>query len=426
MACRLEEIPKAGDYVVYDNLDHSVIVVRDHDRSVKAYHNSCRHRGMQLVEDRGSSPGGFVCPFHAWCYGLDGRHTYMLAPEIFEPRVIEPEDISLRSCRVEVWGGAAFINLDDNAPSLIDSFQPTVDRMAPFHVDRMQTEWWRGTRLPVNWKLALDAFMEGYHLLGSHPQLVPRGVRGSNATYAPVIGTTYREPPSGPVDPKILIDTILELYRTISEGMGGMIHQKDVMVAEGLRQSELPTDPGLAASEFIRQINDAIVAWNRQAGIDMEDMNALVAKGLLYPAANIVNYCFPHYFVAPIYGNAIIYRVRPLGPEECIFDVGSLTLFPEGADPQPPSPPDLWEYDDERWPEIIKQDFSTLVKQQRGVRSRGFERMRLSGSVEGMISNYNRLIDGYLAGLDGARLVSAVRKVNGMIEQPVEDLAIDR
>jgi hypothetical protein len=52
--------------------------------------------------------------------------------------------------------------------------------------------------------------------------------------------------------------------------------------------------------------------------------------------------------------------------------------------------------------------------------------MRLSGSVEGMISNYNRLIDGYLAGLDGDRLVAAVHKVNGMIEQPVNDLAIDR
>ncbi len=67
MACRLEEIPNPGDYSVYDIFDQSVIITRVDARTVKAYHNACRHRGVQLVQDRGTAPDGvFTCPFHGW------------------------------------------------------------------------------------------------------------------------------------------------------------------------------------------------------------------------------------------------------------------------------------------------------------------------------------------------------------------------
>ena len=66
MACRLEEIPKLGDWVEYKNLDKSVIVVRTKN-GVKAYHNACRHRGVQLVSGSGNcETRGFNCPFHGW------------------------------------------------------------------------------------------------------------------------------------------------------------------------------------------------------------------------------------------------------------------------------------------------------------------------------------------------------------------------
>src|SRR2546426_2970850 len=64
MACRLEEIPNAGDFVEYQILDQSIVVVRTDDMEVKAFYNVCRHRGVKLVEGRGNRPSGFTCSFH--------------------------------------------------------------------------------------------------------------------------------------------------------------------------------------------------------------------------------------------------------------------------------------------------------------------------------------------------------------------------
>jgi len=60
MACRLEEIPEVGDYMVYRNLDQSVIVIRTEENTIKAYHNHCRHRGVELVTNQGKARGGFI------------------------------------------------------------------------------------------------------------------------------------------------------------------------------------------------------------------------------------------------------------------------------------------------------------------------------------------------------------------------------
>src|SRR6476469_9397881 len=72
MACRLEEIPEPGDFVEYEILDQSVVVVRTgaDDGAVRAFQNSCRHRGVRFADGRGTCDGTFVCPFHGWCYGL--------------------------------------------------------------------------------------------------------------------------------------------------------------------------------------------------------------------------------------------------------------------------------------------------------------------------------------------------------------------
>src|SRR5829696_8460672 len=77
MACRLEEIPEARDFVEYEFLDQSIIVVRADDMEVRAFENACRHRGVKVVEGRGTCESGFTCPFHGWCYGVDGGNTFV-------------------------------------------------------------------------------------------------------------------------------------------------------------------------------------------------------------------------------------------------------------------------------------------------------------------------------------------------------------
>src|SRR5215212_7105807 len=141
MACRLEEIPKRGNFVVYDILDQSIIVTRVDEHTVKAYHNACRHRGVKLVQDRGSRPGGFICPFHGWSWSLDGSSSFVFEPELFDEGNLEKNDLHLKEGRVELWGGCAFINLDDNAPPLRESIEPFASMHDAWQVEDLRTEW---------------------------------------------------------------------------------------------------------------------------------------------------------------------------------------------------------------------------------------------------------------------------------------------
>jgi glycine betaine catabolism A len=105
------------------------------------------------------------------------------------------------------------------------------------------------------------------------------------------------------------------------------------------------------------------------------------------------------------------------------MEIWSLTRFPEGAVRPKPTPPEVWEYDDPRWPPIPAQDFSNLPRQQQGLHAQGFEYMRLSEKAEGHLSNLERTIDGYLAGLPHDKLLTALAEVNcNPLTRPVVDI----
>jgi phenylpropionate dioxygenase-like ring-hydroxylating dioxygenase large terminal subunit len=401
MACRLEEIPKPGDFVEYEILDQSVIVVRIDGETVRAYDNACRHRGMKLVEGRGSRRS-FVCPFHGWCWGLDGASTFVLRPEIFDEKNLCAEDLSLVPVKCELWGGCAWINLDDGAPPLRECIEPFASIHDEWKVESLRTEWWKSCLLPVNWKLAAEAFMEGYHVVQTHPQLLP---------------SSHRPEPSS-VHP--LIESSLHLMRTLGSGMGGMTHDNDVRIAEGLQNMSLPEDPAAAMAAWGAALNEAITKWHRARGCDFPDLNDLAARGVTDP----IGFCFPHYFILPSFSSASSYRIRPLGPEETLFELWSLTRFPADRSQGRPTPPEPMAPDDPSWPTIPAQDFSNLPRQQKGLHAKGFEYMRLSNRVEGLISNFERVVDGFLAGLPHERLVPAIQKTNTTIDVPIADLGL--
>jgi phenylpropionate dioxygenase-like ring-hydroxylating dioxygenase large terminal subunit len=405
MACRLEEIPAPGDVAVYEILDQSVIVVRTEDLGVRAVHNACRHRGVRIVQGRGSRRGGFVCPFHGWSYGPDGRNTKVTQSSAFAEHNLEACDLDLTPVRCEAWGGCAWVNLDDAAPPLRECIEPMATVLDAWKVESLRAEWWYACRLPVNWKLAEEAFVEQYHVLQAHPQL---RIPGRLPT---------RDPAA--FDPRAFVEAELEYLRTMNEGMAGMVHARDVTIAEGLADAELPADYQLARARWERTLNEAVTRVHRARGCDVPDLNELTEQGFNEP----MGYCFPHYFVLPMYSSASSYRFRPLGPEETLMEIWSLTRFPEGAAPETPPVPELWDFDDPRWPRIPAQDFSNLPRQQRGLHARSFEYMRLSEKNEGHISNYQRVIDGFLAGLPHDTLVPALRTINvNPLEMPVVEI----
>jgi phenylpropionate dioxygenase-like ring-hydroxylating dioxygenase large terminal subunit len=412
MACRLEEIPEVGDWVEYRILDKSVILVRT-TAGVKAFHNACRHRGVQLATGRGNCEvKGFNCPFHGWRWNIDGENTFVLGRHLFTPEQLDAAEINLRPCRVEFWGGCAFINFDNGAPPLLECLGPVADRLNDRNVDKLKMEWWYATVLPTNWKLAMEAFMEGFHTPRTHPQLHAHSVAEFDTWTDRQIDRK--------TTPAEFVDKTLKFFATNSAGMAGMIHQSEVEIAERLRGIELPEDLGQAAGIFYTRVKEEIYKDGLARGLPVFDMNAIDAKnGLTY-----VEFMFPHYFLLPFFSAMSSYRIRPLTPETCYFEIWSLAPMAENDPRERVTQPVVLAYDSTDYPDIPQQDYANLPLQQLGLHAEGFEYMRLSGKEEGLISNYQRLIDGYLAGLDPQKLAKASQVVNSGFNSPIRDLGI--
>src|SRR5271157_5112899 len=123
-ACRVEEIPKVGDYVTYDILDESIIVVRSAPDKISAYYNVCQHRGRRLTESCGQAVR-FRCRFHGWCWNLKGENTFVLDPQDWG-KCLTPENLHLKEVKLDTWGGWVWINMDPNCKPLKEYLEPAV------------------------------------------------------------------------------------------------------------------------------------------------------------------------------------------------------------------------------------------------------------------------------------------------------------
>lgn len=418
MACRLEQIPKVGDWVEYNNVGKSIIVVRT-EEGVKAFHNACRHRGVPLAQGGhgNCATDGFTCPFHGWRWNIDGENTFVYGRHLFSEKQLDPAELALRPCRVELWGGCAFINFDDDAPAFRECIGPVADRLEAHAADKLRAEWWYATVLPANWKVAMEAFMEGYHVMKTHPQLQRATPMLYNAMYgSDTGGIGLAANPNMSVRQNI--EAQFKHMELLSEGMAGMLHAKEVEIARQLLDVELPDDPAEAVPMWFGIVQDQISKQLKARGEPIPDLNAVAVSDPVHA----VEFLFPHYFLLPFFSSMSSYRIRPLGPESCLFEIWSLTLFPEGEEPEPPMEPTVLPYDSQEFPPIPRQDYSNIPAQQKGLHAHGFEFMRLSKEIEGLISNYQRLIDGYLAGVEPDKLAAANQLLGGNFDGKILDL----
>jgi nitrite reductase/ring-hydroxylating ferredoxin subunit len=400
MACRLEEIPNLGDFTEYTILGRSVIVVRT-KTGVKAFHNACRHRGVRLVSEPGNCEiRGFNCPFHGWRWDIDGNSTFVFDRKSFDEDILAKAEINLAPCRIDFWAGCAFINFDDDAPSLRESLGPVVERLDARHVDKLKMDWWYGTVVPTNWKLAMEAFMDNFHVMRTHPQLFELSFDNMPG----VGGARSMNKVSGREALNINVDFMSRL----SDGMAGMVHKTEVAVLEKLRDMEVPDDPVAATGAFYMKAWENIRDEALSRGAPMFDIPKVATEVPFHS----VEFMFPHFFFLPFLGAMSSYRIRPLTAETCLFEIWSLVLRPEDEPYETPKGPTMLPYDSPEFPEIPRQDYANLPLQQLGLHAGGFKFMRLSQSQEGLISNYQRLIDGYLARLDGEALANGSRIVN--------------
>ncbi|MEM7225960.1 MAG: SRPBCC family protein [Pseudomonadota bacterium] len=160
------EVPGPGDYLTFTIAEQPVVVVRGADGALRAFANVCRHRMMRLVEGRGTC-SHFVCPYHAWSYGLDGR--LIAAPHM---NGLDKGQHALKPLRCELWQGWIYITLDNQAESVadrLDELAPVVGRyrMAGYRPVIAEDFRWR-----TNWKILSENFMESYHLPVAHRETV--------------------------------------------------------------------------------------------------------------------------------------------------------------------------------------------------------------------------------------------------------------
>jgi phenylpropionate dioxygenase-like ring-hydroxylating dioxygenase large terminal subunit len=169
VAGRVNELEEPGDYIVHDFMHESVIVVMQDDRSLKAFFNSCMHRGQRLVSGA-SAVKNFHCPYHGWVYGRDGVVTHVNDPETF-PQGNPCGKLKLRETRCDTWGGFVWYAMSDAAPSFAEFLGPIAAVYRNFPMDTLVRAFWMKIDLNTNWKFAPENFSESYHTRTAHPQV---------------------------------------------------------------------------------------------------------------------------------------------------------------------------------------------------------------------------------------------------------------
>jgi len=173
VACPVHKLRRQGAYVVQDEVDESILVVRDARGDIRAFHNSCRHRGSRLVDGRGRI-SKISCRYHDWNYDLDGRLCSVPRVDGFDK--LDTANLNLRQVRSEIFMGFVWVNFDDDAPPLRTTLAGLDEELAPYRLDEMRAVQTFERVLPCNWKVMLENAMDFYHVAAVHSKTVSKHV----------------------------------------------------------------------------------------------------------------------------------------------------------------------------------------------------------------------------------------------------------
>ena len=406
MAGRLEEVPEVGNFITYNILDDSIIIVRTAADTLKAYYNVCPHRGRQLIntpdnENRAcGTKKNFVCGFHGWTYNLEGKNTYILDSDDWKGALTE-ERTSLSELKVDCWGGWIFINMDPDCEPLIDFLGDAARILQPFEFEKMRYKWRQWVIYPSNWKTPLEAFMEPYHVAGTHTQYLDygdfyayskayglHGVSGfdqRDPDFKMSQSTTVTRAGKGE-DPRA---STYELARENYETVNYAASTETLVNAAKRLVDELPE--GTPADQVIKH-------WMASAKADD------AARGVIWPEippdivaeAGLAWHIFPNMSVLQGVTFALCYRARPYGddPDMCIFESYAIERYPEGEEPKTE-----WVHAEptaENWGSVLAQDFSNMEWVQKGMKSRGFRGTLPNPHQERKVTNFHRNLARYM------------------------------
>ena len=172
-----QDVPNPGDAKPIDILGLPLLLLRDKDGQVRVFQNVCRHRGMTLVSEPTNVGSFIVCPYHAWCYGLDGglRGTpHVGGPGVNRHPSIQREGLGLLEVRSHTWLDTVFVNPSRNAPDFEEHAAALFDHWPEFKDQPIfpgGADSQFSLEVQSNWKLPVENYCESYHLPWVHPGL---------------------------------------------------------------------------------------------------------------------------------------------------------------------------------------------------------------------------------------------------------------
>ena len=171
-----KDIPNTGDIKPMSFIDMPLLMARDENNNINVFQNTCRHRGMILIEEPKNLSGLITCPYHSWCYNLKGElcATPMVGgTDINTHEAIKNNELGLFKIKSAVWQDIIFVNISNNAQEFTDYAAKTIERWSEFDKPIYhggETSSFT-LNLNTNWKLAVENYCESYHLPWVHPEL---------------------------------------------------------------------------------------------------------------------------------------------------------------------------------------------------------------------------------------------------------------
>ena len=167
-ACTAAHVKNPGDYFVFEVANNAIIIVRGRDNEIRAFWNSCRHRGARICTEQRGRSARLMCPYHQWTYGLDGK--LLAARNMAED--FDKQDHGLNPVALENVGGLIFICMDDNPPSIERVKADIEDQIAIYDIERLKVVVQDNYVEDANWKLVMENNRECYHCDAGHPELI--------------------------------------------------------------------------------------------------------------------------------------------------------------------------------------------------------------------------------------------------------------
>lgn len=392
-AAREEDMPEPGDTVVYENVGRSYLVTRQADGSVRAFYNVCLHRGRKLRLDSGWSKD-FKCPFHGFTWNTDGSLKEI--PCRWDFGHLPDTQMQLPEAQVGRWQGYIFVKDSEGGPTLEEFLAPLPEHFARWDNANRMTAVYVGKVIRANWKATSEAFMEAWHSIVTHPQILP--FTGDANTRYNVYGdhvnvaiTPFAVKSPHIADNGMPEQWILDEFMKYSGRGSGKYAGRDRGV------SERPIPDGVSARAHLAQLNRdrhlEELGYDRSDASDSEMLD------------NFTYNVFPN--MAPWGGFMpnIVYRWRPWPDQDStLMEVRILAPVPKGV-PVPKAPPMKLIPEDQPWAwaeelgalgGVFDQDMANLPYVQEGLKASRNGEVQLGDYQEIRIRHFHRTLDRYI------------------------------